>query len=157
MKDPKPRLTVQADVQSNHGPERKFKLRILVADDSGVSRHVICAFLREWGHDVVSAKNGTEALEALRSDTGISLALVDWMMPGLDGIEVCRQLRAIPDRAYTYMISVTSRNEKQDLVCALEAGFDDFLTKPVQPAELNARLLVGRQNHRPSGEAHTNL
>ena len=118
-------------------------MRILVADDSGVSRHVICAFLREWGHDVVLAKDGAEALEVLRSDTGISLALVDWMMPGLDGIEVCRQLRAIPDRAYTYMISVTSRDGKQDLVRALEAGFDDFLTKPVQPAELNARLLVG--------------
>ena len=118
-------------------------MRILVADDSGVSRHVICAFLRASGHEVISAKDGTEALEALRSDTGISLALVDWMMPGLDGIEVCRQLRAIPDRAYTYMISVTTRSEKQDIVCALEAGFDDFLTKPVQPAELNARLLVG--------------
>jgi two-component system cell cycle response regulator len=118
-------------------------VRILVADDSGVSRHVICTFLRALGHDVISAKDGTEALEALRSDTGISLALVDWMMPGLDGIEVCRQLRAIPDRAYTYMISVTTRSEKQDIVCALEAGFDDFLTKPVQPAELNARLLVG--------------
>jgi two-component system, cell cycle response regulator len=118
-------------------------VRILVADDSGVSRHVICAFLRASGHDVISAKDGTEALEALRSDTGISLALVDWMMPGLDGIEVCRELRAIPDRAYTYMISVTSKSEKQDIVCALEAGFDDFLTKPVQPAELSARLLVG--------------
>lgn len=118
-------------------------MRILVADDSGVSRHVICTFLRDWGHDVVAAKDGTEALRVLRTDTGIALALVDWMMPGLDGLEVCRQLRAIPDRAYTYMISVTSRNEKQDLVCALEAGFDDFLTKPVQPEELNARLLVG--------------
>ncbi len=118
-------------------------MRILVADDSGISRHVICTFLREWGHDVVPAKDGVEALRLLRLDTGISLALVDWMMPGLDGIEVCRQLRAIPDRAYTYMISVTSRNEKQDLVYALEAGFDDFLTKPVQPEELNARLVVG--------------
>lgn len=118
-------------------------MRILVADDSGVSRHVICTFLRDWGHDVVAAKDGKEALRLLRSDTGISLALVDWMMPGLDGIEVCRQLRAIADRAYTYMISVTSRNQKQDLICALEAGFDDFLTKPVQPEELNARLLVG--------------
>lgn len=106
---------------------------------------MICAFLRASGHDVVSAQNGFEALEALRSDTGISLALVDWMMPGLDGIEVCRQLRAIPDRAYTYMIAVTTRSEKQDIVCALEAGFDDFLTKPVQSAELNARLLVGRR------------
>jgi diguanylate cyclase (GGDEF)-like protein len=120
-------------------------MRILVADDSGVSRHVTCAFLRAAGHHVILAKDGTEALAALRADTGISLALVDWMMPGLDGIEVCRQLRAIPDRAYTYMIAVTSRSEKQDLVCALEAGFDDFLTKPVQPSELNARLLVGRR------------
>jgi len=120
-------------------------MRILVADDSGVSRHVTSAFLRASGHEVILAKDGTEALEALRSDTGISLALVDWMMPGLDGIEVCRQLRAIPDRAYTYMISVTSRSEKQDIVCALEAGFDDFLTKPVQPSELNARLIVGRR------------
>lgn len=118
-------------------------MRILVADDSGISRHVICSLLREWGHYVVSAKDGHEALEALKSDTAISLALVDWMMPGLDGLEVCRQLRAISDRAYTYMISVTSRNEKQDLICALESGFDDFLTKPISPAELNARLLVG--------------
>jgi diguanylate cyclase (GGDEF)-like protein len=118
-------------------------MRILVADDSGVSRHLICSLLRQWGHEAVSAKDGIEAFAALRSDTGISLALVDWMMPGLDGLEVCRQLRAIPDRAYTYMISVTSKHQKQDLVRALEAGFDDFLTKPVQPDELNARLLVG--------------
>jgi CheY-like chemotaxis protein len=116
----------------------------LVADDTAVSRHVICSFLREWRHDVVSAKDGEEALEALRSDTGISVALVDWMMPGLDGIEVCRLLRAMPGRTYTYMISVTSKSKKQDLICALEAGFDDFLTKPVQPAELNARLLQHR-------------
>jgi len=120
-------------------------VRILVADDNGVARHVIYALLCASGHDVVLAKDGTEALEILRSDTDISLAFVDWMMPGIDGIEVCRQLRAIPDRAYTYMISVTSRSESQDIVCALEAGFDDFLTKPVQPAELNARLLVGRR------------
>jgi diguanylate cyclase (GGDEF)-like protein len=120
-------------------------VRVLVADDSAVARHVIYTLLRASGHDVVLAKDGTEALEVLRSDTDISLAFVDWMMPGIDGIEVCRQLRAIPDRAYTYMISVTSKSEKQDIVCALEAGFDDFLTKPVQPAELNARLLVGRR------------
>jgi len=117
-------------------------VRILVADDSGVSRHVICTFLRQWGHDVVSVADGDEALKALRTDTDISVALVDWMMPGISGIEVCKRLRAIPDRAYTYMISVTSRNEREDLVCALEAGFDDFLTKPVNPSELNARLLV---------------
>ena len=92
---------------------------------------------------MVPAKDGTEALKILRTDTAISIALVDWMMPGLDGLEVCRQLRVLPDRAYTYMISVTARTSKQDLVCALEAGFDDFLTKPVEPEELNARLLVG--------------
>jgi diguanylate cyclase (GGDEF)-like protein len=120
-------------------------MRILVADDSGVSRYMICTYLRDWGHDVIAVKDGGEALEVLQRDTGISLALVDWMMPGLDGIEVCRQLRATSDRAYTYMIAVTSRTEKQDLVCALEAGFDDFLTKPVQPEELNARLVVGRR------------
>jgi len=100
---------------------------------------------REWGHDVLSANDGNQALEILRSDTAISVALVDWMMPGLDGIEVCRRLRAMADRPYTYLISITSRNEKQDLICALEAGFDDFISKPVQPAELNARLLVGRR------------
>jgi diguanylate cyclase (GGDEF)-like protein len=118
-------------------------MRILVADDNGVSRHIICSFLREWGHEVVSAKDGNEAFEALQFDTEISLALLDWMMPGLDGLQVCRKLRAMFDRPYTYMISITSKCQKQDLVCALEAGFDDFLTKPVDPAELNARLLVG--------------
>jgi diguanylate cyclase (GGDEF)-like protein len=122
-----------------------YKMHILVADDSGISRHIICALLREWGHHVVSVNDGHAALHALRSDIAISLALVDWMMPGLDGLEVCQQLRAIPDRPYTYMISVTSRTEKEDLVSALEAGFDDFLTKPVDPSELNARLLVGRR------------
>ena len=118
-------------------------MRILVADDDRASRHVICAYLCKWGHEVVPAMDGIEALKILRTDTAISIALVDWMMPGLDGLEVCRQLRALPSRTYTYMISVTARTSKQDLVCALEAGFDDFLTKPVEPEELNARLLVG--------------
>ncbi len=120
-------------------------MRILVADDSRIARMEICASLLGWGHDVVQAEDGTEALRVLRTDTSITIALVDWMMPGMDGIDVCRRLRAIPDIPYVYMISITSRNGRDDLIYALEAGFDDFIAKPVDRAELNARLLVGRR------------
>jgi diguanylate cyclase (GGDEF)-like protein len=120
-------------------------VKILVADDDPISRHAISGFLRKWGHAVVPAVDGSEALTILQADDAPSMAILDWVMPGMDGIEVCKRVRAIPDRHYIYLISFTSRNEKQDLLEALEAGFDDFLAKPVDVRELNARLMVGRR------------
>ena len=120
-------------------------MKILVADDDPISRHALSGFLRKWGHEVVLAVDGNEALSILQAENAPRVAILDWVMPGMDGIEVCQRVRAIPDRHYTYLISFTSRNEKQDLVEALEAGFDDFLAKPVDVRELNARLMVGRR------------
>jgi two-component system, cell cycle response regulator len=120
-------------------------MKILLADDDPLFQHLISSFLKAWGHEVILAKDGSHALEILQGNDAPTLAILDWMMPGLDGIEVCRRVRAIPERPYTYLISFTSRSEKQNVIEALEAGFDDFLAKPVDVRELKARLWVGRR------------
>lgn len=120
-------------------------MQILVADDDVVSRHLVSGLLQGAGHTVISARNGDEALAVLEANDPPKIAILDWMMPEIDGIEVCRRVRAIPERHYTYMIALTAKHEDRDLVYALESGFDDFLSKPVHPRELKARLVVGRR------------
>ena len=120
-------------------------MQILVADDDPVSRYAVSGLLRKCGHEVVLAGNGSEALAVLQAESTPSVAILDWMMPGMDGVEVCRRVRALPDRRYVYLIALTAKKDEQDLVEALEAGFDDFLSKPVRLPELKARLLAGRR------------
>jgi diguanylate cyclase (GGDEF)-like protein len=117
-------------------------VRILVADDDRVSRRLLELKLVQWGFEVVEVADGTEAWNALRAPDGPRLAILDWMMPGLDGIEVCRRVRerAVP---YIYVVIITAKDRKEDIVAALEAGADDFLTKPFDAFELKARLRTG--------------
>ena len=116
---------------------------MLVADDDPVSRTVVAAILRKGGYDVRLAADGLDAWAVLQESTPPSLAVMDWMMPGLDGPEICRRLRTLDTQTPTYVILLTSRDASADIVTGLEAGADDYVTKPPQEDELLARLSVG--------------
>ena len=117
---------------------------ILIAEDDLASRFALQSVLEKWGYEVEAARDGTEAWEMLQADDAPKLAILDWMMPGLDGLEVCRRTREAGGE-YTYLILLTGRGLKGDLATALEEGFDDYLSKPFERAELAARLAVGRR------------
>jgi two-component system, cell cycle response regulator len=120
-------------------------VRILVADDDPVSLRLMEHMLRSSGYEVITVDNGQEAAMILSKADGPRMALIDWMMPGLDGPGVCRAVRGRHDDAYVYMLLLTSKQSSGDVVQGLEAGADDYLTKPCHPAELKARLHTGRR------------
>lgn len=117
--------------------------RALVADDDRTTVALLRATLQRWGLDVVVAHDGDEAWNAVRHDARIGLAVLDWSMPGLDGLEVCRRIRADATRAHLHVLLLTARESSADLVSGLEAGADDFLSKPFDPEVLRARVNVG--------------
>jgi len=122
------------------------KPRILIADDDLVSRRVLEAFVSKRGYDVLSAANGQDALRLLSAEGAPRLAILDWMMPGMEGTDVCRKLREQSgERPYIYLLLLTSRTDREDLLKGLQAGADDYVTKPFDPAELDARLSVGQR------------
>jgi two-component system cell cycle response regulator len=120
-------------------------MKILVAEDDLVSRKMLSASLTNWGYDVIHADNGLLALDLLMQPDGPRMALLDWVMPGLEGIEVCSRLRAHPDLSFRYLIVLTGRDHPEDVVKALEQGADDYVTKPWTSAELRARIGVGQR------------
>jgi len=120
-------------------------VRALVADDDTASRLLLQRMLTKWGYDVVTASEGEEAWNILTSDNPPDLAVLDWMMPGLDGVEVCRRIRALDLSSPPYLILLTSRGDKQDIATGLESGASDYVQKPFDHDELRARLLVGRR------------
>jgi two-component system cell cycle response regulator len=120
-------------------------VKILVADDDAVSCRLIERILQRAGYEVVTVQDGRRALESLLSPDGPRLALLDWMMPGLDGPAVCLEMRSHRERPYSYLTLLTSKGAKEDLVAGLEAGADDYLTKPCYPEELKARLRTGER------------
>jgi two-component system, cell cycle response regulator len=119
--------------------------RILIAEDDPVSRRLLEAFLLKWEYQVVAAVDGLDALKILEGPDAPPLAVLDWMMPGLDGPEVCKRVREHLDRPYVYILLLTARSQKDDLLRGLESGADDYLTKPFDAQELRARLHVGRR------------
>jgi diguanylate cyclase (GGDEF)-like protein len=119
-------------------------MKILVADDDSISRRLMQHTLQRFGYQVVLAENGRRAAEILSGVEGPRLALVDWMMPELDGPGLCREVRHLHrDGAYIYILLLTSKQSRDNIVAGLEAGADDYITKPCQPAELRARLHTG--------------
>jgi two-component system cell cycle response regulator len=121
-------------------------MRILIADDSIVSRHLLDATLRKWGYDVVIACDGTEAWNALQGEDAPKLAILDWVMPGLTGPEVCKRAREHAkdqDSDYTYILLLSSKSQREDLIEGMESGADDYLTKPFDQHELKVRLRAG--------------
>ncbi len=115
-------------------------MRILVAEDDAVSRHLLATFLSKWGYRVVVAADGSEAWEKLQREDAPKVAILDWMMPGLDGLELCRKIRERPQDNYIYVLLLTAKGQKEDVVIALDAGADDYLIKPFDPQELRARV-----------------
>jgi diguanylate cyclase (GGDEF)-like protein/PAS domain S-box-containing protein len=118
-------------------------MRVLIAEDDMVSRRVLEATLVTWGHEVVVACDGNAALAVLESTNAPPLAILDWMMPGMDGVDVCLRARRSASAKPTYIILLTAKTETEDVVAGLEAGADDYLTKPFARAELRARIEVG--------------
>jgi diguanylate cyclase (GGDEF)-like protein len=120
-------------------------MRILIAEDDPVSRRLLEAFLVKWEYEVVAAGDGDEASRLLQREDAPRLAILDWMMPGKDGIQVCREVRGREGQPYVYILLLSARGKKQDVIEGLETGADDYLTKPFDPFELRARLRTGRR------------
>ncbi len=131
-------------------------MRILIAEDDLTSRMMLSAVLKKNGYDVIETSNGAEAWEVMQQPLAPSLAILDWMMPEMDGPEVVRHIRAMESslapvgdtlllRDRPYLIMLTTRGEKDDIIAGLEAGADDYLAKPFHPGELRARAEVGRR------------
>jgi two-component system cell cycle response regulator len=118
-------------------------MRILIADDESVSRRILQGLLVKWGYEVISAEDGNAAWEFLKSPDAPRMALLDWMMPGLNGVDVCREMRSQRPEPYTYVLLLTAKDAKENVVEGLESGADDYLTKPFHPQELKARIRVG--------------
>jgi len=120
-------------------------MRVLIADDSETVRRLLRAHLEEWGYEVVEAEDGNAALQILSDEDPPLIAVLDWMMPGLEGVEVCQRLQVIGGRQLIYLLLLTSKSAKEDLVFALDCGAHDFISKEVPPEELRARIEVGRR------------
>ena len=118
-------------------------MRILIAEDDPVSRLLLETHVRRWGHDPVTTKDGGEAWDALQRDDAPGLLILDWMMPVLDGLEVCRRARQAAGARARYIILLTARADRRDTIEGLDAGADDYVTKPFDAAELRARVAVG--------------
>jgi two-component system cell cycle response regulator len=116
---------------------------VLIAEDDPIFRHVLEAWLKKWHYEVVAVEDGVAAWDALQQEHAPQMAILDWVMPGMDGPELCRRLRAQGNSRYHYILLVTAKDDKQDVVAGLEAGADDYLTKPFNVEELRARIRAG--------------
>ncbi len=120
-------------------------MQVLIADDDTVSRRLLANMLKKWDYEVLPACDGTEAWGLLQQDDAPRLAILDWMMPGLTGPAVCREVRRHRKEPYTYILLLTARNQKEDLIEGMESGADDYITKPFDAQELKVRLRAGRR------------
>ncbi|MBI2159737.1 MAG: response regulator [Candidatus Rokubacteria bacterium] len=118
-------------------------MRVLVVDDEPVVRRLLETSLTSWGYEVVSAAGGEEAWGVLQREDAPALAILDWTMPGMDGLELCKKVRALPKPTKPYLIFVTAKARTRDIVTGLEAGADDYIAKPFNREELRARVHVG--------------
>jgi CheY-like chemotaxis protein len=118
-------------------------MKVLIAEDERVSRRLLELTLTGWGHEVIVTEQGAEAWAVLEREDPPSLAILDWMMPGMDGIEICRRARQRKDAPPTYIILLTAKSSQANIVEGLIAGADDYVTKPFDRDELRARVNVG--------------
>ena len=145
---PVPRVGLAADSITGlppHPARGAGPLPVLVADDDAVSLRVLEGTLRGWGHEVTVARDGLAAWDVLQRPDRPRLAVIDWMMPGLEGPEVCRRARALGRAVPTYLILLTAKDQTDDVVAGLESGADDYVTKPFDRQELRSRLRVGER------------
>jgi len=120
-------------------------MRVLIADDDAIYRRVLQVYLEDWGYPVEVASDGAGAWEILNRPNRPSLVILDWMMPAIDGVELCRRVRQAPRNSPAYLILLTARGENRDVVEGLDAGADDYMTKPFSRDELRARISVGKR------------
>lgn len=120
-------------------------MRVLIAEDDPVTRRIIQSLLIKWDYDVIVSADGLEAWEMLQLDDAPSLALIDWMMPKMNGIEVCERVRKMNPPKLLYIILLTAKDRKEDLVLGLKSGADDYISKPFDIRELRARIQVGER------------
>jgi DNA-binding response OmpR family regulator len=120
-------------------------MKILIAEDNLTTRRILESILVKWNYDVISACDGNEAWEKLQEKDPPKLIILDWMMPGISGVEICRRLRQADSAEPTYIILLTARDEKNDIIEGLGAGADDYIAKPFDKDELRARIDVGRR------------
>src|SRR5215471_10908251 len=120
-------------------------MRVLAAEDNPVFQSLLKTMLTKWGYTAILARDGNEAWSALEAPDAPRLAVLDWMMPGLDGVEICRRLRSLQREPYIYILLLTARTESQDLIEGMDAGADDYLTKPFNAHELRVRIRAGRR------------
>ena len=118
-------------------------MKILIAEDEPVSRRLLESWLTMWGHELTITTDGSQAWDVLQQPDAPKLAILDRMMPGLEGLEVCRKARELPHGKLTYIIILTTKGRKEDIVEGLEAGANDYITKPFDHEELRARVQVG--------------
>jgi two-component system cell cycle response regulator len=136
---------LQLAIVADRIAEAQHPLKVLAAEDNPVFQSMLSNMLTKWGYQPIIARNGNEAWEALQQPDGPRLAILDWMMPGMNGVDVCRAVRAAGREPYVYILLLTARTDSQDLVEGMDAGADDYVTKPFQPHELRVRLRAGRR------------
>jgi len=120
-------------------------MRILIAEDSLVSRRLLETTLKRWGHEVIATPDGSEAWQVLQTNEAPPFAIVDWVMPKMEGPELCRRIRQTQGTSSMYIILLTAKGTPEEIVAGLDAGADDYLVKPFDPGELRARVDVGRR------------
>ncbi len=118
-------------------------MKILVADDDPMSRMILETALKQSGYEVQTASDGDEAWKAMQAEDAPQMAVLDWAMPGMSGVQICRQARSL--REYMYIILISARNQQVDIIIGLEAGADDYITKPFDPHELEIRVKAGQR------------
>lgn len=122
-------------------------MKILVAEDDTLSRKMLESIISKWGYEVLAVGSGTEAWNILSSESAPQLAILDWMMPGMDGVEICSKVRQRESGIdqYTYIILLTAKTDKKDLITGMESGADDYILKPFDPHELGVRIRAGQR------------
>lgn len=125
--------------------DAEHPIKVLAAEDNPVFQSMLSSMLTKWGYQPVIAHDGNEAWRALEAPDGPRLAILDWMMPGLNGVDICRGVRAAGREPYVYILLLTARTDAQDLIEGMDAGADDYVTKPFQAHELRVRLRAGRR------------
>jgi two-component system, cell cycle response regulator len=120
-------------------------MQILIADDDDITRRILCKRLQALGYEVALARNGEDAWQMLQQPNAPYLAVLDWMMPGMNGLALCEKLRALERDISPYIILLTGRNDKKDLIAGFNAGADDYVTKPFDKDELYARIRAGER------------
>src|SRR5579864_9501341 len=133
------------DRKPDTSPKNSSLRAVLIAEDDPIFRRILENWFKRWDYSVTSVEDGLNAWEILQKEDAPQLAILDWMMPGVDGIELCRRIRSRTQSPYRYILLLTAKDDKQDVVAGLEAGADDYLTKPFDVNELRARVRAGKR------------